>query len=512
LVDTAVRADEQASLADELSALVAAVYASHDGLLERVDAFERAAAEAGDERHVLLARLFRADIDNRSGRWAEGLQAAYALLNASSDRVVVAHAHAVLAGGLWRLGDNAEAVEHAFQADRLLTEGDPLALRVDHAIIFAVHVNDQRMGRASEEEYRVAQALAERVGQPDLVIANLNNWAWACLENGDLAGALPLAQRMIEQAEAHGQVLNTSCVDTAARVLMADGQQRRAASILATALVSAPSTDRDGVPSCLVALAEIRRTEGDLAAAIDLLDRCRMITRQNRLAEMDAVALRLLATCHAEVGDFESAYREMVEFQDAWTVRRSEQSEALASVTHARFAVDEARRDSEHFRKLAERDPLTGMWNRRRCDAHLTARLEVPATGRAAFSVAILDLDHFKLVNDNHSHAVGDDVLRQVASLLRQVVEPFGYSGRLGGEEFVLFLDAGGVQAAAICERVRLSIAGHAWSGLAPGLRVTTSVGVTALRPDDDSRSVMSRADSFLYAAKNSGRDRVTAD
>ena len=512
LVDTAVRASADAHLADELSALIAGVYASHDGLTDRVRAFERAAAEAGDERHATLGRLIRADIDNRNGRWAEGLQTAYALLQASRDPVVIAHAHAVLAGGLWRLGDNAEAVEHAFQADRLLTESDPLSLRVDHAIIFAVQVNDQRLGKASEEEYRFAQALAERLGQPDLVIANLNNWAWACMENGDLAAALSLAQRMLAHADASGGLLNTSCVDTVARILMADGQHQQAAAILRAALIAAPSTDRDGVPSCLVALAEVNRTEGDLAAAIDLLDRCRAITRQNGLAEMDAVALRLLATCHAETGDFESAYREMVEFQDAWTVRRTEQSEALASVTHARFAVDEARRNSEHFRELAERDPLTGMWNRRRCDAHLAARLEVPAGGRAPFSVAILDLDHFKLINDNHSHAVGDDVLRQVASLLRQVVEPVGYSGRHGGEEFVLFLDADGPGAALVCERLRRVIAEHPWSDLVPGLRVTTSVGVTALRPEDDSRSVVARADSYLYAAKNSGRNRVTAD
>jgi diguanylate cyclase (GGDEF)-like protein len=509
MVDTAVRADARACLDDQLSALIAAVYASHEGLLERVAAVQRAAVEAGDERHALLARLVRADVDNRNGRWAEGLQTGYALLNESSDRIVVAHAHAVLAGGLWRLGDNAEAMEHAFQADRLLVEGDPLALRVDHAIIFAVHVNDQRVGRASEEEYRVAQSLAERLGRPDLIIANLNNWAWACLQNGDPAAALVLAHRMLALADASHLLLNTSCVDTVARILMADGQHRRAAEILEAALVAAPSTDRDGVPSCLVALAEVRRTDGELAAAIDLLHRCRRMTVSAGLAEMDAVALRLLATCHAESGDFESAYREMVEFQEAWTIRRSEQSEALASVTHARFAVDEARRDSERFRKLAERDPLTGLWNRRRCDAHLAARLEVPSIGRTPFSVAILDLDHFKLINDDHSHAIGDDVLRQVASLLLQVVEPVGRAGRQGGEEFALFLDADPAAAARICERLRLVIAGHSWSDLAAGLRVTASIGVTTLRPDDDGRAVMARADSLLYAAKNSGRNRV---
>lgn len=508
MVDTALRAEARNSLDEQLTALVAAVYASHDGLVKRVAAFERAAAEAGDERHTMLARLVRADIDNRNGRWAEGLQTAYSMLHEGADRVVVAHAHAVLAGGLWRLGDNAEAVEHAFQADRLLIEEDPLCLRVDHAIILAIQVNDQRMARVSEAEYRWAQELAERLGESDMIVANLNNWAWGRLLNGDIPAALELARRMVEVSERSGRLLNTNCADTVARILVADGQTARAARILETALVEAPSTDSDGIPACLIAMAEIRRGEGDVVAAIELLERCRRTTLSNRLAEMDAQALRLLADCHAETGDFASAYREMVEFHDAWTRRRSEQSEALTSVTQARFAVDEARRNSEHFRKLAERDPLTGLWNRRRCDAHLAARLETPGP----LSVAILDLDHFKQVNDTYSHAVGDDVLRQVASLLRQVVEPHGRVGRHGGEEFVVYLDADRTTAVRLCERLRLTLESYDWSALVPGMRVTTSIGVTELRPDDDSRSVLARADHHLYEAKNSGRNRVIAD
>jgi diguanylate cyclase (GGDEF)-like protein len=508
LVDTAVRADARNRLDEELVALVAAVYASHEGLTERALAFEQAATEAGDERHALLSRLVRADIDNRNGRWAEGLQTAYSMLHDGADRVVVAHAHAVLAGGLWRLGDNAEAVEHAFQADRLLTADDPLCLRVDHAIILAIQINDQRMAKASEAEYRWAQDLAEELGESDMIVANLNNWAWGMLQNGDIPAALALAERMFRASESSGRLLNTNCVDTVARILVADGQSERAAAILETALVEAPSTDSDGIPSCLIAMAEIKRGAGDVVAAIELLERCRRTTLSARLAEMDAHALRLLADCHAETGDFESAYREMVEFLHAWTRRRSEQSEALASVTQARFGVDEARRNSEHFRKLAERDPLTGLWNRRRCDAHLASRLETPGP----FSVAILDLDHFKQINDTHSHAVGDDVLRQVASLLRQVAEPIGRTGRHGGEEFVVYLDADRETAARLCERLRAAIASYDWSVVAAGMRVTTSIGVTGLRPEDDSRSVLARADSHLYEAKNAGRNRVVAD
>jgi diguanylate cyclase (GGDEF)-like protein len=509
LADTAVHPSAAGLLGDELTGLIAAAYASHEGLPARARAFERAALDAGDTRHAELARLVLADVDNRSGRRAEGIRTAYAVLSSSQDRLVVAHAHAVIAGGLWRLGDNAEAVKHAYKADRLLVEGDPLGLRVDHAIIFALQVNDQRMAKASYEEYRMAQALAERLGNPDLIVANLNNWAWSGYLNDELDIALALVRRILDYSRLIAQPVNTSVADTIARVFSVDGQHERAIGVLEDALVHSPSTDVDAVPACLITYAEIRLAQGDVRAAVDLLDRCREITQRDQVADQDAIALRLLATCHAQLGDFEAAYREMVDFHEAWTVRRSEQSEVLASVTHARFALDEARRDSERFRELAERDALTGLWNRRRSDDHLAALLTAPARDRGPLSVAILDLDHFKQINDTFSHAVGDDVLRVVAGILTDLVAPVGHAARHGGEEFLLLMTTPGDAGRQICEQIRRAVEGHDWSGVAPGLRVTTSVGMTQLRGTDDGQSVLARADARLYAAKFGGRNRV---
>jgi diguanylate cyclase (GGDEF)-like protein len=506
---TAVRLSARGELDAELTALVGAVYASHDGLAERARLLQRAALAAGDRQYAALARLIVADLDNRGGRQNEGIRTAHAELSATDDRVVVAKAHAVIAGGLWRLGDNAEAVKHAYEADRLLTEDDPLCLRVDHALILAAQVNDQRLGRVSQEEYRVAQRLADRLGQPDLIIANLNNWAWSCYRENDLTTALRLAGQMEEHSARIGHPMNTSCADTVARVLMADGQTERATHLLEDALTHAPSTDVDAVPACLITFAEIKRIEGDVPGALTLLERCRELTRRDGVPEMDAIALQLLATCHADLGNFECAYREMVEFHEAWTARRSEQSEALASVTQARFAIDEARRDRERFRELAERDALTGLWNRRRSDDHLAALLTVPPADRTPLSVAILDLDHFKRINDTFSHEAGDSVLRRIGDMLRLIVDPIGHAARHGGEEFVLFLDTDPVRALETCERLRAAVECHDWSEIAPGLHVTTSIGVTPLRPDDEARSVLARADAHLYAAKKAGRNQV---
>jgi diguanylate cyclase (GGDEF)-like protein len=488
-----------------IESLVADIYVRHDGLADRAQDLIRTATAAGDRRHADLGRLVLAELDNRGGRVAEGVQQAREILHSSDDRVVLAHAHAVVAGGLWRVGDNAEAVRHAYPANRMLAAGDPLVLRVDHAIVLALQVNDQRIGGISHEEFEAAQQLAGDAGVSALILANLNNWAWCSYTHGDLESAAALVQRMRAHSERTGEPLNASCADTVARILLETGRPREAAAVIEEAIAGSAPTDSDAIPAALITLADIQRRDGNVGTAMHTLAACREIAARDRLPDVDALALRMLAGCHAELGDFQAAYREMVDFHEAWTVRRSEQSEVMARVAHAQFAVDEAHRNTELFREMAERDALTGLWNRRRSDAELATVL---GAGRPA-GVALLDLDHFKLINDNHTHAVGDVVLCRVADILRGLT---GHAGRHGGEEFILVLDAGPAGAAEICEAVRAAVAAYDWAAIAPGLRVTTSIGLTSVRPEDDAHSVVRRADEHLYAAKRAGRDRVVTD
>ncbi len=487
-----------------VAGLIADVYVRHDGLAGRARDLIAAATADGDGRHADLGRLVLAELDNRGGRVPEGVRQARDILRSSDDRIVLAHAHAVVAGGLWRVGDNAEAVRHAYPAHRMLVDGDPLALRVDHAIILALQVNDQRVGGVSHGEFEVAQRLAETCGRPALILANLNNWAWCSYTDGDLERASALVRRMRAHSDRDGEPLNASCADTVARILLETGRPREATQVIEQAIASAAPTDSDAIPAALITLADIQRRDGDTGTAMRTLAACREIAARDRLPDVDALALRMLAGCHAELGDFRAAYREMVDFHEAWTVRRSEQSEVMARVAHAQFAVDEAHRDTELFRELAERDALTGLWNRRRSDARLASAL---GADRPA-CVALLDLDHFKQVNDTYTHAVGDLVLCRVAEMLHAMA---GHAGRHGGEEFILVLEADLAASADICEAVRSAVAAYDWQAVAPGLRVTASVGLTSVRPDDDAHSVVVRADEHLYAAKRAGRDRVVS-
>jgi diguanylate cyclase (GGDEF)-like protein len=162
--------------------------------------------------------------------------------------------------------------------------------------------------------------------------------------------------------------------------------------------------------------------------------------------------------------------------------------------------------------RLAQEDDLTGLLNRRALESVLQTRFEpdenlAPERG---FVCALADLDHFKQVNDQLSHQVGDEVLRRVGSLIRESLRGGDVAARYGGEEFALLVDGADLDAAAeVCERLRQAVESHPWSEIRPDLMVTVSLGATAARPGDTATSLLARTDALLYAAKENGRNRV---
>lgn len=167
-------------------------------------------------------------------------------------------------------------------------------------------------------------------------------------------------------------------------------------------------------------------------------------------------------------------------------------------------------RDALH--NLASRDELTGALNRRAIMEALRASLAAAATqGASPPAVALLDLDHFKHVNDVHGHLVGDEVLRRFVRVATATLRPADRLGRYGGEEFLLLITnaPAAASAQAIVERVRASVAAEDWSGLVPGLHVTVSAGVAQALPEESAEALLRRADEALYAAKKNGRNRV---
>ncbi len=150
-------------------------------------------------------------------------------------------------------------------------------------------------------------------------------------------------------------------------------------------------------------------------------------------------------------------------------------------------------------------DYLTGMANRR----YLQQRLS-ELWSKGDLALLVLDLDFFKRINDNHSHELGDRVLQQTARLMEQVCPPDGLASRHGGEEFVMLLPGCDLQQAVQrAEQLRRAFIDHDWAALQPGLGVTVSIGVAHSAEAASAESLLQLADTRLYQAKRSGRNRV---
>ena len=159
--------------------------------------------------------------------------------------------------------------------------------------------------------------------------------------------------------------------------------------------------------------------------------------------------------------------------------------------------------------QVAYTDALTGLGNRRLLETQLEAELARARAQAYDFSVVILDIDHFKSVNDTYGHNVGDDILRQLANLLRAGVRTSDHLGRWGGEEFLMILPALNCQQAQeLCVRLKQNIANHSFTGAGS---LTVSLGVAVYTPEDDCERLLGRADEALYRAKHAGRNRVMA-
>ncbi len=157
------------------------------------------------------------------------------------------------------------------------------------------------------------------------------------------------------------------------------------------------------------------------------------------------------------------------------------------------------------------RDPLTGVANRRAFDQVLPQLCDLCHRTDTPFSLVILDLDHFKNVNDSHGHPFGDEVLQEVGKALMSVVRQDDVVARVGGEEFAVLLKGAVPNVArVVTERLRASVGELVFS--IEGAQVTASAGLASLRPGETSGALYKRADELLYDAKRAGRDRLHED
>jgi diguanylate cyclase (GGDEF)-like protein len=172
--------------------------------------------------------------------------------------------------------------------------------------------------------------------------------------------------------------------------------------------------------------------------------------------------------------------------------------------------TEELRLKSIELEQQATHDKLTGLLNRRFADDYLQREIDNSHRHNREFTIALADIDHFKQINDMHSHAVGDAVLCRVAQILTNRCRKTDVVARYGGEEFLLcFPDTNTEFAEQICSQIRRAIEKEDWSSIARNIRITISFGIAEIGNDSRRTSILSDADTRLYKAKNKGRNLV---
>jgi two-component system cell cycle response regulator len=510
---------DRAALAAVIAELESRSVSQFRTLHEPAITAELKALELGDAELAHRAILLQCGVLLREGRSAEGGYKArqvldWAVLHDSPN--LLARAHREMAIFHRQIGDLADALRHAVQCVANLADDAAPVLRARHLLSLAVALDENGSADEAHRRFDEALDLATAIGEFELALYILNNVAYIAYENDDDAGARALVARMRETLSHCGRAFTANELDTVARVEMLSRRYGAVEELLGPVLhenSAVRGDEGDALAECLLTLAEGRRLDGRCSDSEVALDAAFRMCEERGLETLRMRAHEEKAALLADTGRFREAYEEYRTFHAAFASLRSIQREARAHALHTVFEATEARKDNERFREMAYRDALTGLYNRRYLNEKLPAILGSARLDRRPVSLAIVDLDHFKRVNDTLSHSTGDAVLKQVSALLAEAAsDDASIAARLGGEEFVLVLP--GVdkdEAHRRCERLRQRLQTYAWRPLTGELAVTTSIGVASSRSGDSMPDLLARADENLYAAKRGGRNQVIA-
>jgi diguanylate cyclase len=528
----------------------------------RHDAYEDVAAATAARRAMALARTLddaglqirsevmatlvamRAD-DNLNG--ARHASRAMTLAQSLGDPVMLARARLASALVSRAVGDIDRALEELERAMPVAEESDDRSFRFDCQNLLGVafaELNDLPMARAWLERALETAKAAELRHCEVTVSGNLARVSLALAHEAVKAGQPFVArERYLRAVAANEDVLKMaerydtqrgrfSAVVSRSEALANLGRfdEARTGYDEASALLS-KAGDSTGHVTLSLGVARLQRDEGDLDRALTTAEHAIVHGEMNGLKGPLAPLLELVAELAEQSGDLRGALKRYKRFHairdevalgqaqarsQVMAVRLDTQR-ALAEVAVEReksARLTEANRDlrarAESLSVEAHQDPLTGLANRRRLDSYLrTAHAE--AVGRnLPLCVAMMDIDDFKGINDRYSHAVGDQVLREVARLLRTQCREDDLPARFGGEEFVLVIsNVGPWRAAGVCERFRRAVEAFDWASVAEGLQVTISVGVCDIAESATAGEGLGRADALMYEAKAAGRNRV---
>jgi diguanylate cyclase (GGDEF)-like protein len=367
------------------------------------------------------------------------------------------------------------------------------------------------------------------------------------------------ARRLSVQLNDIQGVAFADLLDCTARIEL--GQLRRAASECDNALRAfTRAHSADAAKDTLGQLARIDLADGHAEKALDILNRVLDQGGADLLPSHVASLYQWRARANAALHDYRSAYTDLAEYARRYAAANDAERSKAAAALRARFETDreiernallnrelgasrqQSQRQARELRwnaiaaasavlvialliyflvvnrryrqqlvKLASLDGLTGLPNRRRTAELATAALAEATAAQTPLTIAIIDMDHFKIINDRCGHATGDFVLKEFARAGRESIRETDVLGRWGGEEFLLIMPQATVEfALASLERMRTRVFGIHLPASGAGLRVSLSAGVaTSLEHGRSLDELIARADSAMYVAKNEGRDLV---
>jgi diguanylate cyclase len=411
-----------------------------------------------------------------------------------------------LALSLTALGACFERMGDPWQAERLMDEalgfarevGDPFALLVALNNLCAVCIGAFYVLRGGDEpgeavaalrralvHAREAHSLLHHFGDPFFAVFVEGNLGEVLLHLGNTEEARRLLDGALQRGLERGyeaQVWRIRC--SICELLLAQGQAREAhAALTALRTDMAGADPRATLIRVQHALYRASRDLGLVAEALAHLEEHDKLEHRRSTNQLKAQSQLFVTRVEAE-----------------HVRRQAERAHHEAQLQRSRAAGFEAD---------AQRDQLTGLGNRRHLDQRLPAILEATQENGQPLVLALVDLDHFKQINDRFGHAVGDKVLIQLAQQLRENTRSSDVLARIGGEEFLIVFAAMPVsQAMEVCERLRARVAAHDWGAVAPGLAVTLSVGL-AHAPPYRLDPLFEQADRAMYRAKQEGRNRV---
>ncbi len=510
----------------------------------REDARAIRAARLVTERGIIHHHLGNFPESLRHARWGLDLSRRCDLHEEVGDNLImIGWAHLRTANRVEALKAFVEARQHAMEHNLPILE-----TRLLNAMC-ALHYEMKNYEQSLDVGEQAIRHLRDR-GQTYGEAAVKNTMAYALMECGELDRALELTEESIAlQTDGEGPHPSPANQhDTQGEIYFRKQDFDRALGLFRRAHGEfSRNGDRQGELVALRNLGKTRVAMGEVDAGIADLDAALLIARSLNSDVESATCHQRLFEAHKLAGHPSRALLHHEEFRNLEKKVSDDLTERQLQALRVDHEVETARQQSEIHRlrtveleqtvrelkqtkeilearmrdlrslhetvkELSIRDGLTGVHNRRYLDGRLEDASYQARRYQRPLSVALLDLDDFKLVNDRHSHKVGDEVLARVAAILVESVRTSDCVARYGGEEFALVLTETPLATARqAVERIRARVEEENWGAIASGLTVTLSLGVAELRDGEHHEALLHRADELLYVAKRRGKNRVVA-